>query len=41
MPFEKAEENLDKDCDILGLKFTGDIKEIEAFKSFFLVLKSR
>ncbi len=39
MPFEKAEENLDKDCDILGLKFTGDIKEIEAFKKLLPRIK--
>lgn len=33
LPVEKAEEGLNKDCDILGLKFTEDIeKGIEAFK---------
>lgn len=33
LPVEKAEQGLNKDCDILGLKFTEDIeKGIEAFK---------
>lgn len=33
LPIERAEEELEKDCDILGLKFTEDIeKGIEAFK---------
>lgn len=33
LPVEKAEEGLNKDCNILGLKFTEDIeKGIEAFK---------
>ena len=33
LPVEKAEQGLNKDCDILGLKFTEDIeKGIEAFE---------
>lgn len=33
LPIEEAENGIDnKDCDILGLKFTGNINEVEAFK---------
>ena len=40
LPVEKAEEGLDKDCDILGLKFTENMeKGIEAFKKLLPRIK--